>query len=82
MTGIVRSLAEELCNGRVLFVLEGGYAASSLIDGTRAVVDVMSSENPEKVNEIGHLEPGFPLRSIVERVASVHARHWPGIGSP
>jgi acetoin utilization deacetylase AcuC-like enzyme len=82
MTGIVRSLAEELCGGRVLFVLEGGYAASSLIDGTRAVVDVMSSEDTEKLNEISDLEPGSPLRGIVERVASVHARHWPGIGSP
>ena len=81
MTRIVRSLAEETCEGRILFVLEGGYAASSLIDGTRAVLDVMSRETQETPNEFGSLEPSSPLWGILDRAASVHAGRYPGIGA-
>ncbi len=34
MARIVRALAEDLCGGRAVFVLEGGYAASGLREGT------------------------------------------------
>ena len=79
MTAIVRSLAQELCGGRVLFVLEGGYAASSLLEGTRAVIEVMSSQRPAQAHEIGYLGPGSSLRGILEHASAGHARRWPGI---
>ena len=79
MTEIVRSLADELCEGRLLFVLEGGYSASSLMDGTRAVLEVVTGNERLIINENSDLEPGSPLRAILSNAAAVHARHWPGI---
>ena len=46
MAGIARALADELCGGRIAFVLEGGYAVSGLQDGVHAVLDAMLTENP------------------------------------
>jgi acetoin utilization deacetylase AcuC-like enzyme len=82
MTALVRALAEDLCDGRVLFVLEGGYSPESLIDGVTAVVEVMSAEAPEVPSGFGDLAPGSPLRGIVERTAAVHATRYSGIGFP
>ncbi len=42
MTGVVQSLAERLCEGRLAFVLEGGYNTESLSHGVRAVLDVLA----------------------------------------
>ena len=79
MTEIVRSLADELCEGRLLFVLEGGYSASSLMEGTRAVLNVMTGRPKQLLNETSTLEPGSPLFAVLANAAAVHARHWPGI---
>jgi acetoin utilization deacetylase AcuC-like enzyme len=81
MTSIVRSLADDLCDSRLVFVLEGGYSASSLIEGTRAVVGAMTSQATGNTGEDGDTSPGTTLRGIVDRVASVHASRVPGIGS-
>jgi acetoin utilization deacetylase AcuC-like enzyme len=81
MTQIVRSLADEICDGRILFVLEGGYASSGLLDGSRAVLATMSSVENENTSDFHGLEPSRTLRSILERAASVHGGRCPGIGT-
>jgi acetoin utilization deacetylase AcuC-like enzyme len=40
--------ADRLCEGRILFVLEGGYSIEALKDCTRAVMTAMEAENPEQ----------------------------------
>ena len=82
MTALVRALAEDLCGGRVLFVLEGGYSPASLIDGVTGVLEVMSGEENEIPSDFGNLELGSPLRSIVAQAASVHAGRYREVGSP
>ena len=42
MTGIVQSLADRLCDGRLALVLEGGYNTESLSHGVRSVLDVLA----------------------------------------
>jgi len=42
MTGVVQSLADRLCEGRLTLVLEGGYNTESLSHGVRAVMDVLA----------------------------------------
>ncbi|MEE2673462.1 MAG: histone deacetylase [Myxococcota bacterium] len=81
MTQIVRSLADEICGGRILFVLEGGYAASSLRDGSRAVLDIMSRDEGENISSFSVLEPSRPLRTILQRAASVHGGRCPEISA-
>lgn len=46
MTGIVQALAERHCEGRLAFVLEGGYNLDSLSRGVHTVVKVLAGEPP------------------------------------
>jgi len=81
MTRIVRALADELCAGRLCFVLEGGYALSGLTSGTEAVLTGLTEPRGGEQAATLPLEAGTLLRSIVDRVAHVHAAHHPGIGA-
>ena len=46
MTGILMELADRHCNGRLAFVLEGGYHPESLAQGVRSVLQVLAGEAP------------------------------------
>jgi acetoin utilization deacetylase AcuC-like enzyme len=81
MTAVVRSLADELCDSRIVFVLEGGYSASSLTEGTRAVLTGMTADRPDDLGSPGDLAPGSMLRAIVDRVVAVHGSRIPGLGA-
>jgi acetoin utilization deacetylase AcuC-like enzyme len=72
MTAIVRALAEDLCGGRLVFVLEGGYAASGLRDGVAAVLEVMLAESTPEVPETTPVLSGSALEQVIERVSSAH----------
>ncbi len=44
LTGFVMQQAEKLCKGRVLLVLEGGYATEALAKATVRIVDVLTGK--------------------------------------
>jgi acetoin utilization deacetylase AcuC-like enzyme len=69
---IARALADDLCGGRILFVLEGGYAASGLKDGVNAVLDVITDEDSPELPKNEPVLPGTVLDTIVEQVSRVH----------
>jgi acetoin utilization deacetylase AcuC-like enzyme len=81
MTRVVARLAEELCGGRLAFVLEGGYAASGLEEGTGAVLEALLSPDAPPAM-VPAAPPGSTLRALVEASASVHGRRHPDIGAP
>jgi acetoin utilization deacetylase AcuC-like enzyme len=74
MGAIARALAEDLCEGRILFVLEGGYAASGLEDGVNAVLDVIAGEDSPELPESVPISTGSVLDGVVERVSRAHQR--------
>lgn len=80
MTRIVRALADDLCGSRLAFVLEGGYAADGLEEGTCAVIDALLEETVT-VATAPDGGAGTPLRSLIDQAATVHAARYPGIGS-
>jgi acetoin utilization deacetylase AcuC-like enzyme len=82
MARIVHELASELCGGRQVHLLEGGYALSGLEDGTRALLDVLLDPASVPLPATADLEPGSDLFGVVERVAAVHARRTAGFGAP
>jgi acetoin utilization deacetylase AcuC-like enzyme len=49
VTAMLRRMADETCNGRLLMVLEGGYNPRSLHASALAVLDAMAEENCRKV---------------------------------
>jgi len=73
MAAIVRGLADDLCGGRIVFVLEGGYAVSGLEDGVNAVLDVMMGEDPPKLPKSEPVLSGTVLDTIVEQVSLAHS---------
>ncbi|MGQ7272705.1 histone deacetylase family protein [Marinobacter sp. V034] len=46
MAGHLQSLARRLCNGRIAFVLEGGYNLESLSHGVHSVLSVLAGAQP------------------------------------
>jgi acetoin utilization deacetylase AcuC-like enzyme len=83
MTAIVRELADDLCGGRLAFVLEGGYAAEGLTEGVGSVLDQIMGDDPTASPHTGSetASGGAPerknvLESVMERVRSVHGRDF------
>ncbi|MGH0032220.1 MAG: histone deacetylase family protein [Myxococcota bacterium] len=80
MTQVVRQLADTLCGGRLVLLLEGGYALSGLREGTEAVLDVLLDPAPPTPETVP-VERGTHLEAALGRVRDVHAAHFPGLGS-
>ncbi len=79
---IVQALADDLCGGRQVHILEGGYALSGLEDGTRALLDVLLEPDSVPLPPTADLVPGSDLAGVVERVGAVHQSRTPGFGAP
>ncbi|HTY16321.1 MAG TPA: histone deacetylase [Myxococcota bacterium] len=82
MTRIVRALADDLCGGRAAFVLEGGYAASGLREGTAAVLDVLLEPSLRALAPAPELVPGSALAHVVGQVCAIHRNRYAGLGAP
>jgi len=63
MTGVIKGLADELCDGRLVFALEGGYPLDSLAASVRATFDVLLG-NPDIKDPLGQPQPGFKMRGF------------------
>ena len=74
MAGIARALADDLCGGRIVFVLEGGYAASGLEDGVNAVLDVITREDSPEIPKKAPVLSGTVLDTVIEQVSRAHQR--------
>ncbi len=81
MTAIVRSLADDLCEGRLAFVLEGGYAATGLREGTSAVFDALVADTSPATAPAASIDPGSVVERVVDRVLDVHGRQFQGLGA-
>jgi acetoin utilization deacetylase AcuC-like enzyme len=80
LSSIVRALAEDVCGGRVAFVLEGGYAPSGLQEGVAALLDACLAERiplPAAVPAA----PESLLGRVVERLVGIHGRRFADLGA-
>jgi acetoin utilization deacetylase AcuC-like enzyme len=81
MAALVRALADDLCEGRLALVLEGGYAASGLREGSEAVLEALLPEEPLPPHPTVKSGTSRTLDAIVEQVASVHRGRWRDLGT-
>ena len=81
MTRVMVALAEELCAGRLAFVLEGGYAASGIEEGTASVIEALLEPANTPLRPVPHAAPGSALATLVDAAAAVHGGRYPEIGS-
>ncbi|MDY6906855.1 MAG: histone deacetylase [Chloroflexota bacterium] len=74
MAGIIKGLAEELCDGRTVFTLEGGYDLDALAFSVKATLDVLL-ESPDIADPLGkasHLWGAPPIDSLLQAVRESH----------
>jgi acetoin utilization deacetylase AcuC-like enzyme len=81
MANTMRALADDLCQGRIAYVLEGGYALSGVREGARAVLESLVADEAPDAPALAQLEPGQILRGLVDKVVEVHGGRIPGLGS-
>lgn len=81
MTRIVRAIADDVCGGRLAFVLEGGYAPSGLYEGSAAVLDALLEPSPAPLAAAPEPTPGSTLGHVVGQVAAIHRRRFADLGA-
>ena len=77
LTRILIELADEVCQGRLLLCLEGGYNLAGLRDSTMACLLELLGESlipPEKEKELKACQVSLP---IIEEVKRLHRAYWP-----
>lgn len=70
ITDEILRLARSTCDGKAVFVLEGGYDLAALEKSIVSVLTVMSGDRPSVS------EPGDVAGSLVSEVRSAHSSHW------
>lgn len=83
---LMRRLADTLCDGRILFILEGGYSLSGIREGTEAVLECLTAPSapvmqPMQPQPTIELTPGSTLYGLIDRVVEVHGKRIPGLGA-
>jgi len=81
LAALVRAVADEVCGGRLVFVLEGGYALSGLRDGIGATLAALVAATPPALAGPVSAAPGSLLGRLVDRVVGIHGRGVPGLGA-
>ena len=74
MVGIIKGLADELCHGRLLLTLEGGYNLEALASSIRATLDMLLG-SPEIVDPLGG-SPSWraspPIDTLLQAIKQIH----------
>ncbi|MFP6655301.1 MAG: histone deacetylase [Myxococcota bacterium] len=81
MSELMTSLAASLCDGRIVFVLEGGYSLEGVREGTEAVLESLTRRDPSPPAPAVTLRAGSTLKNIVDGVCEVHRRRIKGLGA-
>ncbi len=71
ITAEILLLAQEVCGGRAVFVLEGGYDLRALEESIGYVLGVMSGGPREEP-----ADPGAAAEELVNELRAVHGEYW------
>jgi len=74
MVRIIKGLADELCSGRLVFCLEGGYNLDALAASVKATFDVLL-DKPDIEDPLGQSSRRFEAPSIDDLVKEVKEIH-------
>jgi acetoin utilization deacetylase AcuC-like enzyme len=77
---LVRGLADELCAGRLVFALEGGYALTGLAEGTSAILTACLADRAAPV-PAPDAPAGSLLRHVLTPVVAVHGHRIRHLGA-
>lgn len=74
---IIQEVANSVCSGRVAYVLEGGYSARGLVEGTTSVLSALFDSQPDSLlGSPVSIDAGSNLANIVDAVTAVHEQNY------
>lgn len=74
MTRDIKELADDLCGGRLVFTLEGGYNLTALAASAAATLDVLLG-NPDNTDPLGSPPGGLAAPGITPLIEEIRALH-------
>jgi len=74
MVGIIKQIADELCSGRLVFSLEGGYNLDALATSVKATFDVLLG-NTNIEDSLGRPQRKFEVVSIAPLIKTIKEIH-------
>ena len=77
MTKIILDISEKHCNGKTLFVLEGGYDLNGLTGAVKSVIMEMKGVPALTLDKKG--SPSKEVIQVVDRVKKTMRPYWPGL---
>ncbi|MEE8581305.1 MAG: histone deacetylase [Myxococcota bacterium] len=77
---IVRALADEICEGRLVFALEGGYSPTGLGEGTTALLSALTEPVVIAIPEKPDVPATGMTGALIGRVAAAHRSRIPSLG--
>jgi acetoin utilization deacetylase AcuC-like enzyme len=80
MAQLVRALADDLCHGRLVLLLEGGYALSGLREGTGAALDALLDATARPPADV-RVAPDPSIERLLERISQVHGKNFSRLGA-
>ncbi len=80
LTRIIKKLARQYCNGRLLLTLEGGYSLQGLSDCVAAVIFELVGRSIIPTDKLEEFEETEKPLEILTRVQTIHKKFWPEIG--
>jgi len=75
MAGVIRGLADELCEGRLLFSLEGGYHLSALAASVKATLDILlgNTGTDDPLGQSPRSTAALKIDRLLTAIKEVHA---------
>ena len=70
------AIAGELCEGRLVAMLEGGYSLEALTDSVAALMPVLVAESPPEAQA-----EAVPVHGLALQAAERLAPWWPAVGA-
>lgn len=72
LTGLVLSVAQQHCEGRISLLLEGGYDVTALVRSARACIEVLAGTEPPSIDP-----PEDDERAVIDAILAAHRARWP-----
>ena len=77
LTSIILEMADRVCDGKVVAILEGGYDLGALRKSVKAVIETLCGEvNEELKEELDTTEPDPSTVKIIQEVKDNYKKFW------
>jgi acetoin utilization deacetylase AcuC-like enzyme len=77
MTRSIMDIAEQCCDGRIAFTLEGGYNLKALTEGLSSVLQALLSDR--EAREQDELSIDSATAAIMNEVRAVQGEYWSSV---